>query len=61
MNPQEQIPSLHAITVQMLPGMRRARALLDVSVHVLEYFEQHAITRRRRGGLRRLSWQIGSW
>jgi hypothetical protein len=42
MNPQDQIPSLHAIAVQMLPGMRQARALLDVSVHVLEYFERHA-------------------
>ena len=42
MNPQDHIPSLHAPAAIMLPGMRHARALLDVSIRVLEYFDRHA-------------------
>jgi hypothetical protein len=42
MNPREHIPTLHATAAVVLPGMRQARALLDVSIRVLEYFERHA-------------------
>ena len=42
MKPQEHIPTLHATAAMMLPGMKHARALLDVSIRVLEYFERHA-------------------
>jgi hypothetical protein len=41
-NPRDHIPTLHATATVMLPGMRQARALLDVSIRVLEYFERHA-------------------
>jgi hypothetical protein len=40
--PQDHIPSLQATAATVLPGMRQARALLDVSIRVLEYFERHA-------------------
>jgi len=42
MKPQDHIPTLHATAAAMLPGMRQARAMLDVSIRVLEYFERHA-------------------
>jgi hypothetical protein len=42
MNPQEHLPALHHAAVQTLPGLRQARAQLDIAVHVLEYFERHA-------------------
>lgn len=42
MKPQQHIPTLQAIAATVLPGMRHARALLDVSIRVLEYFERHA-------------------
>jgi hypothetical protein len=42
MRPQDHIPTLHATAAVMLPGMKQARALLDVSIRVLEYFERHA-------------------
>ena len=34
-------PTLQATAAAVLPGMRRARALLDVSIRVMEYFERH--------------------
>lgn len=42
MKPQDHIPTLQATAAMVLPGMRHARALLDVSIRVLEYFERHA-------------------
>jgi hypothetical protein len=42
MNPKDHIPSLQATAATVLPGMRQARSLLDVSIRVLEYFEKHA-------------------
>jgi hypothetical protein len=42
MNPHEHIPVLQATASLLLPGMRHARSLMDVSIRVLEYFEQHA-------------------
>ena len=42
MNPKDHIPSLQATAATVLPGMRHARSLLDVSIRVLEYFEKHA-------------------
>ncbi len=42
MNLPEVTPALRATAVAMLPGMKHARALLDVSIDVLEYFEKHA-------------------
>jgi hypothetical protein len=42
MKPQHHIPTLQATAAAVLPGMRQARALLDVSIRVLEYFERHA-------------------
>ncbi len=42
MNPREAIPTLQATAATLLPGMRHARSLLDVSIRVLEYFEAHA-------------------
>lgn len=42
MRPQDHIPTLQATAATVLPGMRQARALLDVSIQVLEYFERHA-------------------
>ena len=41
-NPQCSIPTLQATAAMLLPGMRHARSLLDVSIRVLEYFERHA-------------------
>lgn len=42
MNPKESIPTLQATAAMLLPGMKHARSLLDVSIRVLEYFETHA-------------------
>ena len=42
MNPKEHIPTLQATAAAVLPGMKQARSLLDVSIRVLEYFEKHA-------------------
>jgi hypothetical protein len=42
MKPQEHIPTIEATARTLLPGMRHARALMDVSIRVLEYFEKHA-------------------
>ena len=39
-NPKEHIPTLQATAAMLLPGMRHARSLLDVSIRVLEYFEK---------------------
>jgi hypothetical protein len=38
----DQIPTLQATAKMLLPGMKHARSLLDVSIRVLEYFERHA-------------------
>jgi hypothetical protein len=32
---------LQATAAVLLPGMKHARSLLDVSIRVLEYFERH--------------------
>jgi hypothetical protein len=40
--PQDRIPELHAMAAVMLPGMRQSRAMLEVAIRVLEYFESHA-------------------
>ena len=37
-----QIPTLAATAAVLLPGMKHARSLIDVSIRVLEYFHQHA-------------------
>jgi len=37
------VPTLQATAAVLLPGMRHARSLLDVSIRVLEYFEKHAL------------------
>lgn len=42
MKPQDHIPELHATAAVMLPGMKQARAILDASIRVFEYFERHA-------------------
>ena len=42
MKPQDAIPALHATAAVMLPGMRQARALLDATIQVYEYFDRHA-------------------
>jgi hypothetical protein len=42
MNPKEHIPTLQATAATVLPGMKQARSLLDISIRVLEYFEKHA-------------------
>ena len=42
MNAKDNIPSLQATAAVLLPGMKHARSLLDVSIRVLEYFEAHA-------------------
>ena len=36
------IPTLAATAAVLLPGMRHARSLLDVSIQVLEYFKHQA-------------------
>ena len=43
MNAKDNIPSLQTTASILLPGMRHARSLLDVSIRVLEYFEAHAL------------------
>ena len=40
---EEAIPTLQATAAMLLPGMRHARSLLDVSIRVLQYFESHAL------------------
>ena len=45
MKPQEakqRIPELHAMAAVMLPGMRQTRAIVDMAIRVLEYFDRHA-------------------
>jgi hypothetical protein len=44
MNAQESIPTLQATATVLLPGMKHARSLLEVSIRVLEYFQHHAAT-----------------
>jgi hypothetical protein len=39
---KERIPEIHATAAVMLPGMRQSRAILDMSIRVLEYFDRHA-------------------
>lgn len=43
MTPQDHTPSLQATARTLLPGMKHARSLLDVSIRVLEYFEAQAV------------------
>jgi hypothetical protein len=50
-NPQCSIPTLRATAAMLLPGMRHARSLLDVSIRVLEYFERHAAVDAAAGKL----------
>jgi hypothetical protein len=40
---KDTIPTLQATAASLLPGMKHARSLLDVSIRVLEYFETHAL------------------
>jgi hypothetical protein len=40
MNPKDYILSLRATAATVLPGMRHARSLLDVSIRVLEIFRE---------------------
>ena len=42
MTPKESVPTLQATAAMLLPGMKHARSLLDVSIRVLQYFESHA-------------------
>jgi hypothetical protein len=42
MKPHEHIAALHATAAVMLPGLRQARALLDATISVYEYFDRHA-------------------
>ena len=42
MKTNEPIQTLQATAAMLLPGMKHARSLLDVSIRVLEYFESHA-------------------
>lgn len=44
MNVTDNIPTLRATAAVLLPGMKHARSLLDVSIRVLEYFETHAVS-----------------
>jgi len=47
MKPREPIPALasaSAAAAAMLPGMRQARALLDASIRVYEYFDRYAMS-----------------
>jgi hypothetical protein len=39
-NVKDHIPELQATAKKVLPGFRQARAVLDVYIHVLEYFEE---------------------
>lgn len=41
-DPKKMIPTLEATAAVLLPGMRHARSLLDVSIQVLEYFKHQA-------------------
>jgi hypothetical protein len=49
MNPNERaraiqhIPTLQATAALLLPGLKHARSLLDVSIRVLQYFESQAL------------------
>lgn len=49
MNPQEHLPTLQAQAQKVLPGFRAAVAQLEIAVHVLEYFAQHAEKERNTG------------
>ena len=49
MNPRDHIPSLQATASTLLPGLKQARSLLDVSIRVLEYFESHAAREAAKG------------
>ena len=51
MNPKESIPTLQATAAMLLPGMKHARSLLDVSIRVLEYFETHVASDAENGKL----------
>jgi len=42
MNPKESIPTLQATARMLLPGMKHAQSLLNVSIQVLQYFATHA-------------------
>ena len=42
MKPRDSIPTLQATAAMLLPGMKHARSLLDISIRVLEYFERQA-------------------
>ena len=42
MNPRDHIPQLHTQAAIMLPGLKQARALMDVTIRTLEYFERYA-------------------
>lgn len=42
MKAQDHIPTLQATAALLLPGMKHARSLLDVSIRVVQYFESHA-------------------
>jgi hypothetical protein len=48
-SPKDSIPTLQATAKVLLPGMKHARSLLDVSIRVLEYFARHA-AREAAGG-----------
>lgn len=39
---RKKIPTLEATAAVLLPGMRHARSLLDVSIQVLDYFKSQA-------------------
>jgi hypothetical protein len=41
-SPRDSIPTLQATAKVLLPGMKHARSLLDVSIRALEYFTKHA-------------------
>ena len=49
MNPKDSIPSLQATASMLLPGMKQARSLLEVSIRVLEYFQTHAASDAANG------------
>lgn len=48
---KEAIPALQATAAMLLPGMKHARSMLDVSIHVLQYFESRALTDSANGTL----------
>jgi hypothetical protein len=41
MNVKDHIPALQVTAVAVLPGMKQARSLLEITIRVLEYFEKH--------------------